>query len=88
MEADPVIWTVKLRTGRVVTLLANVSRAFRAVALIALVAAEDSALTVAAAVVDLADSGAVIASVEAGDLGAAALAGSAAVAGSGVDDEN
>jgi hypothetical protein len=68
VEADPVIWTARLRTGRVVIFLASGSRAFRAAALIA-------------AVVDLADS-AVIASVAAGDLGAvalAALADSAAV---------
>ena len=40
VEADPVIWTARLRTGRVVILRASVSRAFRAAALIALVAAE------------------------------------------------
>lgn len=76
------IWTVRLRIGRVVTLLANVSRAFRVAALIALVAVEDSAVIAAAVEVDLA----VIAA--AGDLAAAALAGSAAVAGSGADAEN
>ena len=38
MEADPVIWTARLRTGRVVTFRASVSRAFRAGALIASVA--------------------------------------------------
>ena len=38
------IWTVRLRTGRVVTLPANVSRAFRAGALIASVAVVDWAV--------------------------------------------
>jgi hypothetical protein len=75
VEADSVIWTVRLRTGRVAIFRASGSRAFRAVALIASVAAG----------VDLA---AVIDLVVAGDLAAAALAASAAVAGSGVDDEN
>ncbi len=41
VEVDPVIWTARLRTGRVVTLRASGSRAFRAAALIASVAAED-----------------------------------------------
>ena len=81
MEAAPVIWTARLRTGRVVTFLANVSRAFRAGALIALVAAEDLAV-IAAAVVDLA---AVIGLVAAEDLADSAVA---AVAGSGADAEN
>ena len=70
VEADPVIWTARLRTGRVVIFLASGSRAFRAAASIAAAVVEDSA---------------VIASVAAEDLGAvalAALAGSA-VAGSG-----
>ena len=66
VEVDPVIWTARLRTGRVVTFRASVSKAFRAVALIDSVAVEDSAV--------------VIASVAAGDLVAVALADSAAVA--------
>ncbi len=73
VEAGSVIWTVRLKTGRAVIFRASGSRAFRAAALIALVAAADSA---------------VIASVAAGDLVAAALADSAAVAGSGADAEN
>ena len=87
VEADPVIWTARLRTGRVVTFLANVSRAFRAGALIASEAVEDSVVIAAAAAVDLVV--ALIASVVLADLAAAALAGSAAVvAGSGADAEN
>jgi hypothetical protein len=77
VEADSVIWTARLRTGRVVTFLASVSKDSRAAALIALVAAVDLV--------------AVIASVAAGDLGAVDLAGSAdsaAAAGSEVGDEN
>ena len=84
------IWTARLRTDHVVILRASGSRAFRAVALIAAVAGEDSAdlaVIAAAVVVDLA--AAVIDLVAAGDLAAAALAGSAAaVAGSGADVEN
>jgi hypothetical protein len=79
-----VIWTARLRTSRVVKFRASVSRAFRAVALIALAAAPvDSAAT---------------ASVAAGDLGVVALvalAGAAAedfaaaeVAGSEADGKN
>ena len=95
--ADSVIWTARLKTGRVVIFRASGSRAFRAAALIASVAvedSEDSAVIAAAVAVDLADS-AVIALVAAGDLGVAGLAASAAVAGfaaavagSGADDEN
>jgi hypothetical protein len=77
------IWTVRLRTGRVVTFRASASRAFRAAALIDLVAAVDLAVIASAAAEALA---AVIASVEAVDLGA--LAGSAAVVGSEVGAEN
>jgi hypothetical protein len=72
VEADPVIWTARLRTGRVVIFLASGSRAFRAAASIA-----------AAAVVDLA--AAVIGLVAAEDLADSAVA---AVAGSGADAEN
>ena len=85
------IWTARLRTGRVVIFQASGSRAFRAAALIASAAAvEDSAVIAAVAVVDLADS-AVIASVAAGDLGEVALAAleDLAAAGSGgVDEDN
>ena len=71
MEADPVIWTARLRTGRVVIFQASGSRAFRAAALIA-AAVEADSVVIASAAVDLV----VIASVVA----AAGLAGSAAVA--------
>jgi hypothetical protein len=81
VEADPVIWTARLRTGRVVIFLASGSRAFRAAASIAAVAVEDSAV-IASAAVDLA---AVIGSVAAEDLADSAVA---AVAGSGADAEN
>jgi hypothetical protein len=84
VEADSVIWTARLRTGRVVTFLVSVSKDFRAAALIAPVAAGDSVV--------------VIASVAAGDLVAVDLAGSAdsaeedfaegAAEGSEVGDEN
>jgi hypothetical protein len=84
VEADSVIWTVRLRTGRVVTFRASVSKDFRAADLIAPVAAGDSVV--------------VIASVAARDLVAVDLAGSAdsvaedfaaaAAAGSEVGDEN
>jgi hypothetical protein len=40
VEADSVIWTARLKTDRVVTFLASVSKDFRAAALIASVAAE------------------------------------------------
>ena len=73
VEADPVIWTARLRTGRVVIFQASGSRAFRAAASIASAAEEDLA--------------AVIASVAAADLAAVGLAGLAG-ADSGVDDEN
>ena len=54
VEVDSVIWIVKLRTGRVVIFRASGSRAFRAVALIASVAAEDLAvIDLGAAAVDL-----------------------------------
>ena len=54
VEADPVIWTARLRTGRVVIFRASVSRAFRAAALIASVAVEDLAVIASAVAVDLA----------------------------------
>ena len=88
MEADPGIWTARLRTGRVVTFRASVSKAFRAVALIDSVAGEDLAVIAAAAAVDLGDSVVIASVVVAGDLVVAALAGSAAVADSGAGDEN
>jgi hypothetical protein len=62
VEADSVIWTARLRTGRVVTFRASVFRAFRATALIASVAVEDLAAAVidslVAALAALADSAA------------------------------
>jgi hypothetical protein len=78
VEADSVIWTAKLRTGRVVIFRANGSRAFRAAALIDLLAVEvDSVAT---------------ASVAAGDLGVVALAALVVVDPAGFaaagDDEN
>ena len=75
------IWTARLRTGRVVIFQASGSRAFRAAALIA-AAVEADSVVIASAAADLG----VIASVVA----AAGLADSAAVeaADSGVDDEN
>jgi hypothetical protein len=88
LQADPVIWTARLRTGHVVIFQASDSRAFRAAALIASVAGEDSAVTAVAAAGDLADL-AVIALAAAGDLEAVALGALvAAVAGSGADAEN
>ena len=77
LEVAPVIWTVRFKTGRVVVFLASVSRAFRAVASIVLVAAEDSVE-------------AVIALVVVGDLAVAASAAlaEAAVEDSGADAEN
>jgi hypothetical protein len=50
VEADPVIWTTRLRTDRVAIFRASASRAFRAAASIAPVAAEDLADSAAAAV--------------------------------------
>ena len=78
VEADSVIWTARLRTGRVVIFRASGSKAFRAAALIDLVAVEvDSVAT---------------ASVAAGDLGAVALAALVVVDPAGFvaagDDEN
>jgi hypothetical protein len=67
VEVDPVIWTARLRTGRVVTFRASVSKDFRAAASIDLEAVGDLVAVV-------------IASVAAGDLVAVDLAGSAGVA--------
>ena len=65
------IWTARLRTGRVVTFRASGSKDFRAAALIVSVAAEDLAvIDLVAAVEDLV----VIASVAVVDLAAVALA--------------
>ena len=84
VEAGPVIWTARLRTGPVVMFRTSGSRAFRAAALIGLVAAADSVVIAAVVVVvDLQ----VIASAVGADLLAAALAGSAA-AGLGAGAEN
>ena len=72
VEADSVIWTARLRIGRVVIFRASVSKDFRAAALIASVAAGDLGA------VDLAGS----ADSAAADFAAAAAAGSE------VGDEN
>jgi hypothetical protein len=82
VEADSVIWTARLRTGRVVTFLASVSKDFREAALIVSVAVVD--LAGIALVVE--DSVAAVIALAAAGL--AGLAGSAVVADSGVDDEN
>ena len=76
VEAALVIWTARLRTGRVVTFRANGSRAFKAAGSIAPVAAED--LAEIALVVAVASVAAVL----------GALADSAAAAGSGADVNN
>jgi hypothetical protein len=68
VEADPVIWTARLKTGREVTFQASGSRAFRAAALIDSVAAVDLAVIASAAAADSAE----IALVAAVDLAAAA----------------
>jgi hypothetical protein len=88
VEADPVIWTARRRTGRVVIFRASGSRAFRAAALIASAAvAVDLAAVIALVAADSVV--AVIASVVAGDLVAVALAAlGAEVAGSGAGAEN
>jgi hypothetical protein len=83
VEADPVIWIAKLRTGRVVTFRASGSRIFSVEVLIAPVAGVDLAVSAAIDSVAVEDS-AVIASAAAVDLAAVALgdlADSAAVAG-------
>ena len=88
VEAGPVIWTARLRTGRVVIFQASGSRAFRAAALIASAAAVEASEVIASvAVVDLAAS-AVIASVAAVDSAAVALAGLEALAVAGGADDN
>ena len=90
VEVGSVIWTAKLRTGRVVIFRASGSRAFRAVASIAsVVAAVDLAVIDLAVAVD----SVAIASVVAEVLGAVALAAlvvedSAAGRGGRADDEN
>jgi hypothetical protein len=81
VEADSVIWTGKLRTGRVVTFLASGSRAFRAAVLIASVVVDLAVIALAAG-----DSVAAVIALAAAAL--AGLAGSAAAAGSGADDDN
>ena len=70
VEVAPVIWTARLRTGRVATFLASVSKDFKGAALIVSVAAEDLAvIDLVAAVEDLV----VIASVAVVDSAAVAL---------------
>ena len=82
------IWTARLRTGRVAILRASVSRAFRAAALIALVAAEASAVIASVVMVDLVAVTALVAVVDLGALAAAEEEGFVAVAASEVDDKN
>jgi hypothetical protein len=81
VEANRGIWTAKLKTGPVATFRVNVSRAFRAAALIALVAAAASAVIASVAVVDLAAVASVV-------LAEAAEEDFAAAAASEVDDKN
>ena len=52
VEVDSVIWTARLRTGRVVNFRASGSRAFRAAALIDSVAVEDLAAVIDSVVED------------------------------------
>ena len=80
------IWTARLRTGRVVILQTSGSRAFRAAALIVAAVEADSVVIASAVAEDLGE--ALIALVAAGDLEAVALGALAvAVAGSGADAE-
>ena len=74
------IWTARLRTGRVVIFQASGSRAFRAAALIAAAAVVDLAAGIDSAVAAGVDLAAVIDSAVVADLAAAGLADSAAVA--------
>ena len=77
------IWTARLRTGRVVIFRASVSRAFKAAALIDLEVVEDLG------VIDLAAGDSVAAGIDLAAADLAGLAGSAAaVVGSGAGDEN
>ena len=71
MAVDPVIWTARLKTGRVVTFRASASKDFRAAALIVSVAVVDLAVIASAVEVSVA---AVIALAAEVDLAAAALA--------------
>ena len=65
------IWTARLRTGRVVNFRASGSKVFRAVALIDLAAVEDSAVIASAGAADsVAVALGVLADSEAADLGA------------------
>ena len=81
VEADPAIWTARLRTGRAVTFRANGSRAFKAAALIDLGAVEDLG------VIDLVAGDSVAAVIVLAAAALAGLAGSAVAAvGSGAGD--
>jgi hypothetical protein len=79
---DSVIWTARLRTGRVVIFRASASRAFRAAALIDLEAVEDLG------VIDLVAGDSVAGGIALAAAALAGLAGSAAAAGSEVGAEN
>jgi hypothetical protein len=83
VEVEAVIWTARLRTGRVVIFRASVFRAFKAVALIDLEVAGDLG------VIDLAAGDSVAAVIALAAAALAGLAGSAAAAaGSGAGAEN
>jgi hypothetical protein len=83
VEVESVIWTARLRTGRVVIFRASVSRAFKAVALIDLEVVGDLG------VIDLAAGDSVAAVIDLAAAALAGLAGSAAVAADlGADAEN
>ena len=82
VEVDPVIWTARLRTGRVVILRASGSRAFRAAASIA-AAVEADSVVIAAVVVDL-----VVVVIDLVAVAADLADSAAAAAGSGAGDEN
>ena len=88
MVVGSVIWIVKLRTGRAVIFRASGSRAFRAVASIVSVAAEDLAVIDLAVEVDsVAIASVVVEVLEAVGLAALVVEDSAGVAVAG-DDEN
>src|SRR5207249_1541535 len=85
VEVDSVIWTARLRTGRVAIFRASGSRAFRAAALIVPAAVEDLVAEIDSVAAE-ALAAAATALVAAGDL--AGLADLAVAAGSGAGDEN
>lgn len=84
VAVEAVIWTARLRTGRAVIFRANVSRAFKAAALIDLEVVEDLG------VIDLVagDSVAAVIALAAADLADLADSAAAVAAGSEAGDEN